>query len=60
MITVTLATRRRNAELMKEVEGLKREVQREHERYEDLYALFRQQTAATTAVVAASAPARVR
>lgn len=34
---------RKNGELMKEVEGLKRELQRERERYEDLYALFRQQ-----------------
>ncbi|CAI4231398.1 unnamed protein product [Auanema sp. JU1783] len=34
---------RKNAELMKELEVLKRELQREHERYEDLYALFRQQ-----------------
>ncbi|CAJ0936443.1 unnamed protein product, partial [Mesorhabditis belari] len=36
---------RRCAEQQKEIEGLKRELQREHERYEDLYALFRQQTA---------------
>ncbi|PAV63509.1 hypothetical protein WR25_07682 [Diploscapter pachys] len=35
---------RKNGELMKEVEGLKRELQRERERYEDLYALFRQQS----------------
>lgn len=34
---------RKNAELMKEIEVLKRELQREHERYDDLYALFRQQ-----------------
>ena len=40
---------RRNAELLKEVEGLKRELQREHERYEDLYALFRQQTGVAAA-----------
>ncbi|GMT21122.1 hypothetical protein PFISCL1PPCAC_12419, partial [Pristionchus fissidentatus] len=33
----------RIAELVKENESLKRDVQREHERYEDLYALFRQQ-----------------
>uniref|UniRef100_A0A0M3HWT9 Zinc finger CCCH domain-containing protein 10 n=2 Tax=Ascaris TaxID=6251 RepID=A0A0M3HWT9_ASCLU len=33
---------RKNAELAKENEGLKRELQRERERYEDLYALFRQ------------------
>ncbi|KAF8358086.1 hypothetical protein PRIPAC_93081, partial [Pristionchus pacificus] len=33
----------RIADLTKENDALKREVQREHERYEDLYALFRQQ-----------------
>ncbi|MFH4978640.1 hypothetical protein AB6A40_005349 [Gnathostoma spinigerum] len=36
---------RKNAELTKEIEGLKRELQRERERYEDLYALFRQHSA---------------
>ncbi|VDK49488.1 unnamed protein product [Anisakis simplex] len=36
---------RKNAELAKENEGLKRELQRERERYEDLYALFRQRGA---------------
>ncbi|XGW17844.1 hypothetical protein V3C99_002450 [Haemonchus contortus] len=40
---------RKNAELSKEVETLKRELQREHERYEDLYALFRQQSGGATA-----------
>ncbi|VDL77880.1 unnamed protein product [Nippostrongylus brasiliensis] len=45
---------RKNAELSKEVETLKRELQREHERYEDLYALFRQQSGAGAA---ASKPA---
>ncbi|KAK6101469.1 Zinc finger C-x8-C-x5-C-x3-H type (and similar) family protein [Brugia pahangi] len=40
---------RRNAELSKEVEGLKRELTRERERYSDLYALFRQRTTITTA-----------
>lgn len=40
---------RRNAELCKEVEGLKRELMRERERYEDLYALFRQRTATSAA-----------
>ncbi|CAG9536479.1 unnamed protein product [Cercopithifilaria johnstoni] len=39
---------RRNAELSKEVEGLKRELTRERERYGDLYALFRQRSAITT------------
>ncbi|KAL4003567.1 Zinc finger C-x8-C-x5-C-x3-H type (and similar) family protein [Acanthocheilonema viteae] len=39
---------RRNAELGKEVEGLKRELSRERERYGDLYALFRQRTAIIT------------
>lgn len=40
---------RKNAELSKEVETLKRELQREHERYEDLYALFRQQSGGAAA-----------
>ncbi|CAO4368474.1 unnamed protein product [Caenorhabditis nigoni] len=35
---------KRNAELSKEVDSLRRELQREHDRYEDLYALFRQQS----------------
>lgn len=35
---------KRNAELQKEVDSLRRELQREHDRYEDLYALFRQQS----------------
>uniref|UniRef100_A0A915PY67 C3H1-type domain-containing protein n=1 Tax=Setaria digitata TaxID=48799 RepID=A0A915PY67_9BILA len=40
---------RRNAELSKEVEGLKRELSRERERYGDLYTLFRQRTTIATA-----------
>ncbi|GMR44173.1 hypothetical protein PMAYCL1PPCAC_14368 [Pristionchus mayeri] len=40
----------RIADLTKENEALKREVQREHERYEDLYALFRQQAQGTGAM----------
>ncbi|VDK71784.1 unnamed protein product [Onchocerca ochengi] len=40
---------RRNAELNKEVEGLKRELARERERYGDLYALFRQRATITAA-----------
>ncbi|MCP9259626.1 Zinc finger CCCH domain-containing protein 10 [Dirofilaria immitis] len=39
---------RKNAELSKEVEGLKRELARERERYGDLYALFRQRNIITT------------
>uniref|UniRef100_A0A914W6J4 C3H1-type domain-containing protein n=1 Tax=Plectus sambesii TaxID=2011161 RepID=A0A914W6J4_9BILA len=35
---------RKNGDLMKENEQLKRELTRERERYEDLYALFRQQS----------------
>ncbi|KAK5982068.1 Zinc finger CCCH domain-containing protein 10 [Trichostrongylus colubriformis] len=46
---------RKNAELSKEVETLKRELQREHERYEDLYALFRQQSGGAAAAPAKSA-----
>uniref|UniRef100_A0A8R1HJ17 C3H1-type domain-containing protein n=1 Tax=Caenorhabditis japonica TaxID=281687 RepID=A0A8R1HJ17_CAEJA len=52
---------KRNAELQKEVDSLRRELQREHERYEDLYALFRQQSggapAPPKAAAAAAAPA---
>lgn len=40
---------RRNAELSKEVEGLKRELARERERYGDLYSLFRQRTTVVAA-----------
>ncbi|KHN74041.1 Zinc finger CCCH domain-containing protein 10 [Toxocara canis] len=48
---------RKNAELAKENEGLKRELQRERERYEDLYALFRQRgTAAAPAPVPGPEP----
>ncbi|EYB84023.1 hypothetical protein Y032_0324g2532 [Ancylostoma ceylanicum] len=46
---------RKNAELSKEVETLKRELQREHERYEDLYALFRQQSGGAGAAPSKSA-----
>ncbi|KAE9418972.1 hypothetical protein Angca_008119 [Angiostrongylus cantonensis] len=46
---------RKNAELSKEVETLKRELQREHERYEDLYALFRQQSGGAGAAASKSA-----
>lgn len=46
---------RKNAELSKEVETLKRELQREHERYEDLYALFRQQSGGGAAVASKAA-----
>lgn len=50
---------RRNAELIKENEGLKRQLQREHDRYQDLYALFRQRTTPTSvsAPVAPPTPA---
>uniref|UniRef100_A0A0R3RLC9 Zinc finger CCCH domain-containing protein 10 n=1 Tax=Elaeophora elaphi TaxID=1147741 RepID=A0A0R3RLC9_9BILA len=48
---------RRNAELSKEVEGLKRELARERERYSDLYALFRQRTTITTMQQANAIPA---
>ncbi|TKR75979.1 hypothetical protein L596_017194 [Steinernema carpocapsae] len=40
---------RRNSELSKENEGLKRELERERERYEQLYALFRQSSASIQA-----------
>lgn len=49
---------RRNAELSKEVEGLKRELMRERERYEDLYALFRQRTVHSNANPGAGTPAQ--
>lgn len=48
---------RRNAELMKEVDTLKRELQRERERYEDLYALFRQQGGVGTGLQQQKVPA---
>ncbi|KAK0415991.1 hypothetical protein QR680_012236 [Steinernema hermaphroditum] len=38
---------RRTSEQAKEIEGLKRELERERERYEQLYALFRQSSAAS-------------
>ncbi|EFP10488.1 hypothetical protein CRE_22900 [Caenorhabditis remanei] len=46
---------KRNAELSKEVDSLRRELQREHDRYEDLYALFRQQSGGAPAPPKASA-----
>lgn len=49
---------RKNSDLSKEIDSLKRELQREHERYEDLYALFRQQGGGQAAPIkpASSAP----
>ncbi|CAI5446183.1 unnamed protein product [Caenorhabditis angaria] len=49
---------KKNAELQKEVDSLRRELKREHERYEDLYALFRQQSGGAPAPpkAAGSAP----
>lgn len=48
---------KRNAELSKEVDSLRRELQREHDRYEDLYALFRQQSGGAPAPPKAAAAA---
>ncbi|CAB3403446.1 unnamed protein product [Caenorhabditis bovis] len=47
---------KRNAELQKDVDALKRELQREQERYRDLYMLFKQQTSGMPTTKSAAPP----